>query len=173
MNSASHGVAVFAAAAIGVHGVLEIDENFEAVLLQAVDGLPRHEQILFGRCFERAFHVEQPRLDDDDRGGNPVLVAEDELHIGPILDLGTAAARAPEESQPHGAGVDGFERAGEVGDELVGAGESNLRVTHAEGGHPLQKQHGVGHRDLEVRLLHAVAQAGVKKLDLWGRGHGG
>ena len=71
------------------------------------------------------------------------------------------------------AGVDGVERAGEVGDELVGAGEADLRVAHAEGGHALQKQHGVGHRDLEVRLLQAVAQAGVKELDLWGRGHGG
>ena len=101
------GIAVLAPAAAGVHGVLEIDDHFEAVRLQAVDGLPRHQQIFFGRGFERALHVEQARLDHDDGDGNAALVAEDELHVGPLFDLGAAAARAAKESQLHGAGIDG------------------------------------------------------------------
>ena len=64
------------------------------------------------------------------------------------------------------------ERAGQIADELVGAGEADLGVVHAELGHALQQQHGVGHGDLEVRLLQAVAQAGVEQLDLWRHGHG-
>ena len=94
-----------------------------------------------------------------------MLVAEDELHIGPFLDFGAAAARSPEQSQLHRAGIDGIESVGQVADKQVGAGKPDLRVVHTEGSHPLQEQDGVGHRDLEVRLLQAVAKAGVEQLD--------
>ena len=63
------------------------------------------QQIFFGRGFKRALHIEQARLDHDDGGGNAALVAQDELHVGPLLDLGAAAARAAEEGQLHGAGI--------------------------------------------------------------------
>ena len=81
-------IAVFAAAATGVHSVLEIDEDFESLLLQIIDSLAHHREILFERSFERALHVEQARLDDDDGDGNAVLVADDELQVGPIFDFG-------------------------------------------------------------------------------------
>ena len=79
----------------------------------------------------------------------------------------------PKERETHRAGFNGVERAGQIGDKLVGAGEADLRVTHAECGHALQEQDGVGHRDLELRLLQTIAQAGVKELDLGRRSHGG
>ena len=96
-----------------------------------------------------------------------MLVADDELHVRPIFDFGAAAARTAEERETHRAGFDGVERGGQIGDKLVGAGKTDLRVTHAECGHALQEQDGVGHRDLELRLLQAVAQAGVKE-STWG-----
>ena len=98
--------AVFAAAATCVHGVLEIDEDFKAVLLQIVDGLPRHQQIFFGRGFERAHHVEQPRLNNDHRGGNAALVADDKIDVGPVFNFRPAAARAAEKRELHRAGID-------------------------------------------------------------------
>ena len=119
-----------------------------------------------GRDAQRALDVEQPRLDHDHRNGNAPLVAQDELHIGPIFNLGAAAARAPEEGQLHRACIDIGEGAGEVADKLVRAGESDLGVVHAEGRHALQQEHGIGHRDLQIRLLHAVAETGVEDLDL-------
>ena len=170
---AAAGIAIFTAAATGIHGVLEIDEDFKAVLLQKIDGLAHHEQIFFESGFERALHVEQTRLDDDHGGGDAVLVADDELDIRPILDFRTAAARTPEECEAHGAGVDGFESRGQIGDELVSSGKADLRVAHAESRHALQEQNGIGHRDFELRLLQSVAQAGIKELDLGRRGHGG
>ena len=94
--------------------MLEIDENFKPVRLQAVDGLPRHKQIFVGRRLQRPLHIEQARLDDHHCGGNAALVAEDEFHIGPFFHLGAAAARAAEERQPHCSGVDGVERGGQV-----------------------------------------------------------
>ena len=102
-----------------------------------------------------------------------MLVADDELDVRPIVDFGTAPSRTAEECETHSAGVDGVERGSKVADELVGAGKANLRVTHSECGHALQEQHSVGDRDLEVRLLQPVAQAGVKELDLGQRGHFG
>ncbi len=124
------------------------------------------QQIFFGRGFERPLHVEQARLDHHHGDGNAALVADDELDIGPVFDLGAAAARAAEERQLHCAGVDGVERGGQIGDKLVGAGEADLRVAHAECRHALKQEHGVGHGDFEVRLLQTVAQAGVEQLDL-------
>ena len=159
------GIAVFAAAALRVHGVLEIDDHLKAVRLQVVDGLPRHAQIFFRAHAERALDIEQPRLDHDDRNGNAPLVAQDELHIGPIFNLGAASARAPEEGQLHRAGIDIGESAGQVADKVVGAGESDLGIVHAESRHALQQEHGIGHRDLQIRLLHAVAETGVEDLD--------
>ena len=53
------GSAIFAAPATGIHGVLEVDEDFEAVLLEAVDGLEGHAQILFGCGFERLGNIEK------------------------------------------------------------------------------------------------------------------
>ncbi len=78
--------------------MLEIDEDFKPVLLQAVDGLPDHKQIFFERGFKRALHIEQARFDDDDGGRNAVLVADDELQVGPVFNFHATAARTAEQS---------------------------------------------------------------------------
>ena len=69
------GIAIFAATAEGVHGVLEVDEDFEAVVLEARDGLVGHPQIFFRRGLEGLGDVEQTGLDDDDRNRDALLVA--------------------------------------------------------------------------------------------------
>ena len=160
-------VSVLAPAAISVHSVLKIDDDFQAVVLQAGDGFMRHEQVFFWRGFEGANDIEQPGFDDENGNGDAPLSGYDEFHVGPFADACAAAAGSAEEGQLHCTGVDGIESGGEAGNELVRAGKADLRVAQAEGSHALQEQHGVGHRDLEVRLLQAIAQAGVKDLDLW------
>ena len=102
---AAAGIAVFTAAATGVHRVLKIDENFKALLLQAVDGLAHHEQIFFKGGLERALHVEQARLDDDHCGRDALLVADDEFDVGPFFNFCPAAPRTAEESETEVAGV--------------------------------------------------------------------
>ena len=62
--------------------------------------------------------------------------------------------------------VGSVERGGQVGDELVGAGEADFCVAHTEGSHALEQGDRVGDGDLEVGLLHAVAEAGVEEFDL-------
>jgi hypothetical protein len=42
---------------------------------------------------------------------------------------------------------------------------------HPERRHTLKQEHGVGHRDFQIRLLHAVAEAGVEDLDFSRRRH--
>ena len=59
--------------------------------------------------------------------------------VGPVLDLGAAAARAAKESERHGAGIDRIKRRSEIGDELVGASEADLGVADAEGRHALEQ----------------------------------
>jgi hypothetical protein len=84
----------------------------------------------------------------------------------------TSAARTPEQGQLHRARIgipidDGAigESAGQVADKLVGPGESNLGIAHAKGRHTLKQEHGIGHRDFQIRLLQAVAETGVEDLD--------
>ncbi len=159
--------AVFAAAAVGIHGVLEVDDDFQAVVLEAGDGLPGHEQVFFGRGFEGLEDVEEAGLDDQDGDRDAVLAGDDELDVCPVLDAGATAAGTAEEGQLHCSGVGGIERGGEAGDEVVGAGETNLRVVDAEGGHALEQADGGGQGDIDIGLLHSVAQTGFKQLDLW------
>ena len=52
--------AILAPAAVGIHRVLKVDDDFEAVVLKALDRLPRHAKIFFGRGFEGFRHIEQP-----------------------------------------------------------------------------------------------------------------
>ena len=154
--------------------MLKVDDDLEAVVLQAIDGLPRHAQIFFGRGLKGFLDIEQPRFDHHHGNGNAPLVAHDELHVGPLLDLGAAAAGAAKKGQLHGACVGRCKAGGQVGDKLVGAGETDLRKVHAERAHALQKQDGVGYGDFEIRLLQSVAQAGIEQLDSsgFGRFHG-
>jgi hypothetical protein len=164
-------VAVFAAAAIGIHGVLEIDDDLKAVVLQAGDGFIGHEQVFFRSGFEGANDIEQPGFDDENGDGDAALAGYDEFHVGPFVDACAAAASSAEEGQLHCAGVDWFESCGETGDELVGAGKADFRVVNAEGRHALQQADGVGQGDIDVGLLHSVAKAGFKQLDVDGFFH--
>ena len=132
------GAAVFAPSAVGVHGVLKVHNDFEAVVLEAGDGFPGHQEVLFRRGFERLHDVEQAGLDHQDGHGNALFVAHDELHIGPILDSGAATPRSAKEGQLHGSGAGRVERGGQVSDELIGAGKADLRVAHAKSSHALQ-----------------------------------
>ena len=100
------GVAVFYAATGGVQCVLEIDEDFEAVLLQVINRLACHAQVLFRRGLKRPGDIEQARLNHDDRDRNAVLVAEHELRVGPVSHLNAAATGATEKGEASCAGVD-------------------------------------------------------------------
>ena len=61
-------------------------------------------------------------------------MADDELNVRPVFDLCAAATRTPEQRQLHRAGIDGVERGGQIGNELVGAGKPDLGVVHAKDG---------------------------------------
>ena len=145
-----------------------VDNDLESFLLQAVDGLPRHAQVFFGRSFEGLGDIKKPGFDDDDSDGDTSFVAQDELHIGPFFDLGVAAACSSEESELHGPGVDRRQCAGEISNEFIGAGKTDLGVMNAESAHALQQQDRIGDGDFEMRLLQTVAQTGVKQLDFSG-----
>ncbi len=93
-------------------------------------------------------------------------MGDDELHVGPLLNLGAAAAGSAEEGKFHGARIGGSESRGQLGDKMVRASKADLRVVNAEGGHALQQADGVGQGDIDVGLLHSVAQTGVKQLDM-------
>ena len=74
-----------------------------------------------------------------------MLAPDDEFEIGPIFRIAALTARTPEERKRHRAGIDGFECACQIGDELVGAGKADLGVAHAKGRHVLEQQDRVGH----------------------------
>ena len=162
------GGAVFAAATGGIHGVLEIDQDFKAMVLEAGDSVPGHAEIFVGRGFEGALHVEEARFDHHHGGGNALLVADHEVDVGPVLHFRAGRAGPAEKRQFHRSGVDAVERGREIGHELVGTGEPDLGVVHAEADHALQQRDGVGHGDLEVGLLHAVAKTGIEKFNASG-----
>ncbi len=157
--------AVFAASAGGVHGVFQVDEDFEAVILKALDGFRRHAQVLFRGGFEGTLDIQEPRFDHHHGDGYALLVADHELDVGPVFDAGAAAARAAKQSQFHRTCWNRAESLGEVGDKLIGSGKADLGIVNAKAGHALQKADRVGNGDVEIGLLHAVAQAGVEDLD--------
>ena len=160
--------AVFAAAATGVHGVLQIDDHFQAVVVQAGDGFAGHEEVFFRRSLQRHQDIEQPGFDDDDGHGNPPFVPHHELYVGPLLDFGTAAAGSAEQGQFHGPGIDRVQSGRQILHEPVGAGKADLGIADAKDGKTLQQADGIGHGDVDIRLLQAVAEAGIEKLDLSG-----
>ncbi len=160
------GQAIFAPAAVGIHRMLQVDNHLKAVVLQAFNGLPRHAQIFFRRRLERVQHIQQPRLDHNHGNGNPQPMANHELHIGPLLHLHATAARAAKQGKLHRSRIHRAKRRRQVRDKLVRAGKANLGVMQAKARHALQQQNRIGHGDVEVRLLHAVAQTGIEQLDL-------
>ena len=91
-----------------------------------------------------------------------------ELHVGPILDPGAASARSAEQGQLHRARVGLGQRGGQFRHKFVCAGKADFGVLHAKGRHPLQQPGGVGHGDVEVRLLHPIAEARVEQLGFSG-----
>ena len=96
------------------------------------------------------------------------LLADDELHVGPFRDFGAAAAGSAEQGQFHGARIGRMESGGQIRCKLVGAGKADFSIADAEGGHALQKAHGIGYGNLDIRLLHSVAKTGIKQLDFSG-----
>jgi hypothetical protein len=158
-------IAVFAPAAIGIHGVFKVYDYFKAVVMETLDGLEGHEQILFRRCFQGFGHIQKPGFDDDNCNRNAPFVANNKLHVAPFLHLGATAARSAEQSQFHGSGVDGRKGTRQVFNELVCAGKAYFSIVDAECGHALKKDNGVGDGDLEVRLLHSVSKTRVKEFD--------
>ena len=159
-------LAVFAAAAGGIHGVLKIHNDLKAMVMEAGNGFPGHEQILFWRGFQRLHHIEEPGFDHHHSHGNVLLVGGHELHIGPIADLGAASARSAEEGQLHGSRIGRLKSAGQISSKLIGPGKTDLSVLNAEGGHALQQADGIGHGNIDIRLLHPVAKTGIEQLDL-------
>ena len=125
-------LAVFATAEIGIHGVLKVHNHFKVIVLQEGDGLAGHEQVFFRRCLQGPCDVKKPGFDDDDGNGDVLLVADDELRVGPVLHFGSTAAGPPEQSQLHCPGVDGRKGAREIADKLVGAGEADLGIGNAK-----------------------------------------
>lgn len=165
MKSASHGLPFSAPAARGVHGVFQVNNHFEAAVLQARDGFVRHAEVLVRRRLQREHHIQQTRFDHQHRDRNALLVAENELHVGPFAHLGSAPARSAKERQLHGLGVDGVESGRQVADKLVGARKTDFGIVHAKGRHALQKADSDGHGNLQVRLLQPVPKARVKDFD--------
>ena len=86
-----------------------------------------------GVVSERAFHIEQARLDDDHSDGNAALVAHDELQIGPSLRPSRRGRACGRRAPASSVGIDGSESRGQIGDKLVGSGEADLGVAHAKG----------------------------------------
>src|SRR6516165_6891989 len=124
--------AVFAASAVGIHRVFEIDNNLETVVVEIVHRLARHAESLFRGRFERLLDIEQTRLDDDDGYRDALFVAHDELEVGPLGNLRVPAARPSKQRKLHGAGFDRFERKREIFHELVGSGKTDFGEMHAE-----------------------------------------
>jgi hypothetical protein len=158
------GDPVFPSAAGCVHGVFQIDNDFEAVVLQLRDGFGSHPQSVFGSAFERARYIEEPGFDDHNSDRDALPVTEHELKIGPLFDSCAAPSCPAEESQLHRSRIDRSQSEGQVADKLVCACESDLGVVNAKGRHPLQEPDGVGHGDLNIGLLQAIAEAGVEEL---------
>ena len=154
--------------------MLQIDNHLKPVVLQAGDGFLRHQQVLFRRGLQRHLHIEQARLDHNNRYRNPRLVLQHELHIGPILDAHAAATGAAKQRQLHGSGIHTGQCRGQLAHKLVGAGKTDFSIVHAKTCHALQQLDGVGHGNIDIGLLHPVAQTGVKQLDFSGcvRFHG-
>ena len=161
-------VAILTAAAGGVHGVLKVHDHFKAAVFKALDGFVGHQQVFFRRGFERLENIQQSGFDDDDGDGNARLVADHELRVGPVLDLRAATARPAEESQLHRSGVYRMKSGGQVCDELIGAGKTDLGIVDAKDGHVLQEADGIGHGDVDIGLLQPVAETGVEELDFYG-----
>ena len=112
--------------------MLEVDDDFKAVVLEVRDGLRGHEEIFFGGGFEGALDIEQARFDDDDGGLDVGFVIEDDLHVGPIFNADATATGAAEEGELGFAGVDGRECAGELQSKGICSGEADLGVVNAE-----------------------------------------
>ena len=100
------GIAVFAAAAGCIHGVLEVDNDFKAVVLQALNRLRNHEQIFFRRSLQRLCNIEQSGLDHHHRDRDTLPVGDDEFYVGPFLDVCAAPAGPAEQGEIHAAGID-------------------------------------------------------------------
>ena len=112
--------------------MLKVDEHFKAVVLKTCDGLAGHQQVLLRRRLQRLGNVEQSRLDDHDRNRNALLAGDHELYVGPVLNLGAAAACPAKQSKLHGSGIHRVKRGCQIADELVRAGKADLCVADAE-----------------------------------------
>ena len=107
--------------------------------VQAVDGLPRHEQIFFRRRSERPLHIEQPRLHHHHRDGNRRLWRTMNCTSGqsstfaprPRVRPNRASFIAPRYPTT-------MRERRQIADKLVGAGESDLGIAHAKRRHALQ-----------------------------------
>jgi len=158
-------LAVLAPSMEGVQRVLQIHDHFQPVVVQARNGLERHQQVLFRSRLQRLRNIQQPRFNHHHRHGNALLVAHHDLYVGPLLHLAAAPARSAEQRQLHRPCIDRTQCAGQVANKLVRSGKPNLRVAHAKLAHPIQQADGIGHRYVQVRLLQPVAQTGVEQLD--------
>ena len=147
--------------------MLKVNDDFKAVVLEASNSFICHQEVLFRRGFEGLDDIQQPRFEDENGDGDVPLAGNDELHVGPLLNAGAATSCSAEQSQLHCACVCRVERGGQVGNKLRCAGETYLRIVDAKRGHALQKADGAGHRDIDIGLLHSVAQTGFKQLDSW------
>ena len=146
--------------------MLQVHDHFQTVVLKPLDGFIGHQQVFFRRRLQGPHHIQQPGFDHHHRDRNPLLVAGDELHVGPIADLCAAAARSAEQSQLHGSRIRRLERVCQLTHKLVGSGKADLSIANAKGGHALQQPDGIGRGYIDVRLLHPVPKAGVEQLDL-------
>ena len=143
----------------------EADNHLEPVVVQVRDRLPRHQQVLFRRRLQRVRNVQQPRFHHHHSHRNALCVLYHNLRVGPLPEIAAAAPRPAEQSQLHRSRIHRTQGACQVANKLVCPGKPNLRVADAKLAHALEQADGVGHGDVEVRLLQAVAQAGVKQFD--------
>jgi hypothetical protein len=74
----------------------------------------------------------------------------------------------PNKAEFHGFCIDRIERACQIFYELVGSGKADFGIPDAKNGKTLQQADGIRHGYIDVRLLHSVAQTGVKQLDFSG-----
>ena len=126
--------------------VLEIDNHLKAVVLQAIDRLPRHAQIFFGSGFERVHHIKQARFDYHYSHGDAVALmvrmnctsGQSSTFVPRPRVRPKRASFMPPVSMPPAAPR-------QIAHQLVGAGKTDLGIIDAKSAHALQQHHRVGH----------------------------
>ena len=160
-------LAVFAPAAIGVHGVLKVHNHFKAVVVQARDGFVRHQQVFFRRGFQRLHHIQQLDLTTTTATGTRSLVPTMNCTSGQSCTL-VPRPRVLPNSASFIAPCRPMQERRSDRRQTGSRRQSQSPHSERQSRHALQQADSVGYGDVDVRLLHPVAKTGIEQLDFSG-----